>query len=181
MNPYKTNTYILAVIPENPVLGALELACAEVKKHFIPEAEILPHIPLMPQFKWVDTEEYLLVHKIKQIIPLIYSFEVQISGFEKDKNQNLIYLSTHQVPSLLEIIETIFAKFNYEIEKQKLPIENIDGKLVLAHQEIKENCFNKVANKLAQTAYTGIFIADKINLLKNDGFGWKISHEFHLD
>ena len=173
--------YILAIVPNEPVLGSLLHAKKDIGKYIIAQMDMLPHIKLLPKFQWDEREEYLLIHELKNLIPQINSFEVDILQIDKNKEENQVYLQTDCKVDFDHLVKTTCDQLCKLFPSMYNNLTEMDGRLILAEANFDPENFTLVAKRLSKKIYSGIFIADKISLFKNSGNGWHLTAELHLN
>lgn len=171
----------MVIVPNEPVLGHLLKSKKDIEKYLDKSMDLMPHIKLFPTFTWEGTEEYLLIHSIKNLIPAIHSFEVNLLQLEKSKLEGDLYLKTQTRPEIENFLSVIQLHFQKTSNEQSLSIDTIDGRLTLVDKECIGENYSKIAPRLGKKIFSGVFIADKLSLFKNEGNGWQLNAEFHLD
>jgi len=185
MNVLTCNTiateYILTIIPNEPVLGNLQILKKEIGKYIIEEKDLPPHIKIFPKFKWCEKEEYLLVHELKGLIPQINCFEVDILQINKNKELNQLFLQTNCKVDFKDLTQIVLNQLAKLVKNNEADIDELDGRIIMAEENFDPENFALVTKRLSKKIYSGIFVADKISLFKNLGNGWELAAEFHLN
>lgn len=184
MQPDQFNTlypYLLVIVPEEPLASSL-LAIKKTIEKFIDQTVFQqPHITVFPMFYWCDKQEYLLVHHIKNILPHLYSFEVNIKGIACNQDKKQLFMPTDS-NNLFDACHIHFKDyFSFHTSEHQLSMNDINGQLILANGDLKKNALVKAWNKIKHVDFEGSFYANKIALLKRDLTGWNVIKHFHLD
>ncbi len=174
-------SYLLAVLPGEPVGPALSRIKGSIVQYLRPEICQPPHIKVYPVFKWNDKEEYLLVQHIKNNLPQLYSFEVEIRNFACNKTKQQLFMPTQTSNSFEACYQQFRNYFSGHLMSAAPDAEEINGQLILANGDLKENALPKAWNVLKNKNFEATFYADKISLLKLDNTGWQLFKQFHLD
>ena len=173
--------YLLAIIPDKPVGPALSQLKNSIAQFIEPNNYQPPHIKLFPVFMWNDKEEYLLVQHIKNNLPKLFSFEVELKNFAFNKQKSQLYVNTYCKHYFDAIHLQIKDYFSYQSAQSQLTMDDINGQLIFANGDLKENTVLKAWKIVKNKSFEASFYANKITLLKQDNTAWHILKEFHLD
>lgn len=183
MQPASSNHYLLAIIPSEPVLNEVEKFKIQIKEHLVNDGffSLPPYIKLTKPFLWDNTEEYLLVHYFKNIIPMCYSMQIDLNGFGVDKDNNELYIhvtSQDEIDNIRNLFEKHF------INHQGFNNDNFlktNKNLIIGNGDLKINHLQKAWNKFKDKNYSGAFIADKLCLFQQISESWQLKYTFDLD
>ncbi len=139
------------------------------------ENALPPHIEIIPEFQWRDSEEYLLVHEIKTAVQCCYSQVIEIVELVCDKENELIYAKIEENEGLLHCMQGFSDKIVPSIQFE--PFSNIK----IAHKDLEKGCVQKAWNRIKSKELHGGFLADKITLFKHNGDLWESKYVFDLD
>lgn len=167
--------YLLAICPPQPTIGIMDEMRLMMEKFLQIEHALPPHIEVVPEFIWRDSEEYLLVHQIKSAVQSCYSQIVEITDLICDKDNELIYAQIEENPELKHCIQGFVNKITPSSNAE--PFTNIK----IAHRDLEKGCIAKAWNKIKTKEIHGGFLADKLTLFKHNGQTWESKYVFDLD
>ncbi|MFY8020251.1 MAG: hypothetical protein ACOVP1_03600 [Bacteroidia bacterium] len=167
--------YLLAICPPQPTIGIMDEMRLMIDKFLQPENALPPHIEVVPEFFWKDSEEYLLVHQIKTAVQNCYSQVIEIADLVCDKENELIYAKIESNEDLNQCIQGFVNKITPSASTE--PFSNIK----IAHRDLEKGCVVKAWNKIKTKEIHGGFLADKMTLFKHNGESWESKYVFDLD
>jgi hypothetical protein len=181
MTEVNYNKYLLAIVPPLYVVKYLETLRNKILKNSNTPTSLPPSIVIFKQFEWNSSEEYLLVHYLKNIVPICHSLNIELNGVKTcNKNKSLfIEIENYrELEKTLQIIQKNFFELHHKTLTTPDLFQHQQTNLFIAHSNEK----NLNINNLQQHKnFYGTFIADKISLFQYNGNNWQLKYNFDLD
>ncbi|MFN4083534.1 MAG: hypothetical protein ACK4K9_07885 [Bacteroidia bacterium] len=184
MNSQTFNNYLLAIIPPEPVLSDAMKLKDSIKNNLVFDGQfsLPPYIKIMKMFEWNDKEEYMLVHYLKNIIPVCNSLNIELSGLGICKNKNEIFIEVANKKEVNSINETFYKYFfAHYFSSQQIELNAETTNLIIGNGDLRSNSLTKAWNVLIDKNFYGEFIADKICLYMEVAGTWQKKYCFDLE
>lgn len=177
------NLYFIAIIPPEPVYGAVVNWKNEFAEKFNSKAALRspPHITLHMPFKWREDKEERIDLALEELSQKHTSFKLTLDGFGAFKPRSIFVhvVNNEKLNSLQQGLKQQM-KTSLNIFNAAYKDRPFRPHMTLAFRDLKKQIFPEAWQQFEPKNYEAAFPVHEVVLLKHNGKSWDVYKRFAL-